>query len=156
MLQGSTQNAVMEVDLTKWVYDHTKQISVTTCKEIVQESLKTNKSLLILALIEVESNFISTAVSNKGAMGLGQIMPGVHEKELIVKGIIKERRDLFDIIPNIRATNHVLSSCLNQSKGDVSKALELYLGGQDGYYIKKISANFMNLYVLVNESGIKP
>lgn len=137
-----------EAALTKWVYDHSKQISLATCKEIVQESLKTDKPLLMLSLIEVESNFVLTAVSSKGAMGLTQVMPGIHEKELIAKSIIKERRDLFDVIPSVRAGNLVLSSCLKQSKDDVPKALELYLGGQDGWYVKRILSNLANLDLL--------
>ena len=137
-----------EVALTKWVYEHSKQTSLATCKEIVQESLKTDKPLLMLSLIEVESNFVITAVSIKGAMGLSQVMPGIHEKELIAKSIIKERRDLFDIIPSVRAGNLVLSSCLKQSKDDVPKALELYLGGQDGWYVKRILSNLANLDLL--------
>jgi len=135
--------------LTKWVYEHSKQISRTGCKEIVQECLKTNKALLIIALIATESEYNQTAVSPKGATGLTQVMPGVWEKDLISKGIIKERRDLFDLIPSVRAGDYVLSSCLVQSKGDVTKALELYLGGQDGYYVKRILSNLANLYVLV-------
>ena len=138
--------------LTKWIYDHSKQISKEACKEIAEECLKTNKPLALLAIMEAESNFVPTAVSSKGAIGLGQIMPGVHEKELIGRGIIKERRDLFDITPNIRATHHIFSMCLTQSKGDVPKALEMYLGGQDGAYVKRILSNLANLYI-ISESG---
>jgi len=137
----------VRVELTKWVYNHSKQISMANCKEIVEESMKTNKPLLLLALIEVESNYVPTAVSSKGALGLTQVMPNVHEKTLITKGIIKEKRDLFDIAPSIRAGNYVLDTCLSSSKGDVSKALEGYLGGQDKWYVNRILANLANLYL---------
>lgn len=134
--------------LTKWVYEHSKQISLTTSREIAKEAMKTNKPLLMLALIEVESNFVPTAVSNKGAIGLTQVMPVYHEKSITAKGIIKERRDLFDVVPSIQAGNFVLDSCLTQSKGDVSKALESYLGGQDKWYVNRILSNLANLYML--------
>lgn len=141
--------AKAEAILTKWVYEHSKQISAATCKTIVQESLKTNKPLLIIALIEVESNFTPTAISSKGAIGLTQVMPGVWEKELISKGIIKERRDLFNVVPSVSAGDMILSFFLKQSKGDVTKALESYLGGQDVSYVKRILSHLANLYVLV-------
>lgn len=141
----------IEPILVKWVYDHSKQISARTCDEIVKECMKTDKPLLIIAVMDVESNFIQSAVSSKGAIGLGQIMPGVHEKELIKKGIIKEKRDLFDIAPNIQAMNYVLNMNLVQSKDDVPKALELYLGGQDGYYVKRILSSLANLYIICSK-----
>jgi len=147
-LTSTSDKETVEKVLTKWVYEHSKQISLNTSKEIVKESMKTNKPLLMLALIEVESNFVPTAVSNKGAIGLTQVMPVYHEKSITAKGIIKERRDLFDVVPSIQAGNFVLDSCLTQSKGDVSKALESYLGGQDKWYVNRILSNLANLYML--------
>jgi len=143
------KSEVCEKVLTKWIYEHSKQISMQTSGEIVKEVMKTNKPLLILAIAEIESNFIPSALSSKGAMGLTQVMPSVHEKELISKGMIKERRDLFDIVPSIRAGNYVLDFCLTQSKDNVPKALELYLGGQGGHYVKRILSSLANLYVAV-------
>ena len=101
--------------------------------------------------MEVESNFVPSATSTKGALGLTQVMPGVWEKDLIAKGIIKERRDLFDIGPSIAAGDYVLGVFIKESKGNVEKALEKYLGGRDGAYVKRIYANLANLYVIAGE-----
>jgi soluble lytic murein transglycosylase-like protein len=150
VITDSKRKAVNDA-MVKWVYEHSSKISRAGCQEIVFEAGKTNKSLLLLAVICAESEFTTTAVSSKGAMGLTQVMPGVWEQHLIKKGIIKERRDLFDIGPSVAAGNEVLSICIKDSKGDVTKALERYLGGQDGIYTKRILSNLGNLYVMVEE-----
>jgi soluble lytic murein transglycosylase-like protein len=137
--------------LETWVYEHSARISRADVVEIVFEARKTNKALLLLALMEIESNFIPSATSSRGAMGLTQVMPGVWEQHLIKKGIIKERRDLFDIGPSVAAGNEVFDLCLKETKGDVIKALERYLGGQDGAYTKRILNNLAVLYIMVEE-----
>ncbi len=136
--------------LVKWVYDHSNRISMAACEEIVKESIKTNKPLLLLALIEVESNFVPSATSNKGAVGLTQVMFDIHKEGLVKLGIVKDKRDLYDIIPSVRAGNFVVDACLARSKGDVPKALEYYLGGRDGVYMNKILSNLANLYILTH------
>lgn len=145
------QQARLETKLSKWIYDHSTRISTKTCIEIAREIAKTNKPNLILAIITVESENVPSAVSNKGAKGLGQIMFKSHSDVLIKGGIVKEERDLFDIIPNIRATDYVISACLKQSQNDVSKALTGYLGGQDGWYVKRILEHNANLDILVSQ-----
>lgn len=145
-----------EETLTLWVYNHSVRISKPSANLIVKESLKTSKPLLVLALIDAESEFTPTAFSKKEAIGLTQVMFDIHGKELFKAAIIKERRDLFDIIPSIQAGEWVLNSCLTQTKGDVPKALERYLGGKDGAYLQRILTNLANLYVLTrNLDGIK-
>jgi soluble lytic murein transglycosylase-like protein len=142
--------------LTKWVYDNTDKISLpghgisrTMAKEIVKEVMRYKKSLLLLALIEAESRFIPTAVSNKGAIGLTQVMFNTHAKLLKEAEIAKEKRDLFNIQPSVAAGNLILIIYLEKTNGDVKKALELYLGGSDGTYLNRILLNLANLYVLV-------
>jgi hypothetical protein len=137
--------------LVKWVYEHSNRISRADCNEIVFEVMKSNKPLLLLALMEVESNFVPNAISNRGALGLTQVMPGIWEKDLITRGIILERRDLFNIGPSIAAGDYVLSVFLKEAKGDVAHTLEKYLGGRDGAYVKRIFGNLANLYIIVGE-----
>jgi len=134
--------------LTDWVYERSNRISRGTCKLIVQEAMKTPKPLLLLSIMDVESNFVPTATSIKGAMGLCQIMPGVWEKEMMTKGVIKERRDLYDIRPNILVGGYVLHIFMVETKSDAEKALEKYLGGRDGVYVKKILNNLAHLYYI--------
>lgn len=134
--------------LTKWVYDHSNRISYETAKLTAQESIKTGKPLLMLALMEVESNFVPTAVSNKGAIGLTQIMYGVHEKAILKSGIATNKRDLFNVGPSIQAGHLILNDYLKQSNGKIKGALELYLGGRDGHYLQKILLNLAELYLI--------
>jgi soluble lytic murein transglycosylase-like protein len=139
-----------KVALIDWVYNKSNRISRKTFTEIVGEAMKYQKPLLLLSIMEVESNFIPTANSPKNALGLMQVMPGVWDKDLIAKGIIKERRDLYDIEPAVKAGNYVFGICLMQAKGDVEKAMEYYLGGKDGAYTKRILANLATLYLLTD------
>lgn len=134
--------------LTKWVFEKSTKISMQTAETIVKEAMKVEKPLLMLALIEVESSFVPTSLSNKGAFGLTQVMPKVHGKMLKEAKIIKDDRDLFDIQPSIQAGNLILNGYLKDSKGDISKALERYLGGKDGAYLHKILVNLASLYIL--------
>ena len=136
--------------LSNWVYSRSIRISRDTCKKIVEETIKYQKPLLLLSIMEVESHFVPTATSSKNAMGLMQVMPGIWDKDLIAKGIIKERRDLYDIEPSIKAGNYVFNLCLVRSKGDVEKALEYYLGGKDGVYVKRILTSLSTLYILTD------
>jgi hypothetical protein len=140
---------VVETRLVKWVYDHSNKISMKTAKIIVDESMKTNKPLLILALSQVESEFVPTAVSNMGAKGITQVMWKYHGTDLIKAGICKEERDLFDPDISIKAGNFVLDGCLKQGV-DIEKALKAYLGGKDGFYKNRITENLANLYLLAN------
>lgn len=137
--------------LVEWVYSHSSRISKDTCKIIVDECMKTNKPLLMLALIQVESEFSPTVISDRGAIGLCQVMFPSHEKALISAGIIKEKRDLFDIPCSIKAGNFIITGMLKSSSGDIVKALNLYLGGYNVTYQHRILANLGTLYILTQE-----
>jgi soluble lytic murein transglycosylase-like protein len=150
------RDEAIQIILTSWVCNKTDKINLpghgisrATANEIVKEAMRYKKPLLLLALIEMESGFIPTAVSSKGAIGLTQIMFNTHAKLLKEAEIAKEKRDLFDIKPSIAAGNLILITYLEKSNGDVKKALELYLGGSDGAYLNRILLNLANLYVLV-------
>ena len=138
--------------LVDWVLAKSAHISSQTAKSIVKEAMATDKPLLVLAIIPVESEFVSSAVSKKGAIGLMQVMFDVHKDMLIKRGIIKDKRDLFDIEPNIQAGNAILDMYLGECKGDVASALERYLGGKDGEYLRRILSNLANLYLLTGNN----
>jgi len=143
----------MEVCLIKWIYDNSERISRATCEEIAQKVMETKYPLLILAIIEVESmKFTPGALSPKiGAIGWCQVRYEVHSASLIKAGIIKEKRDLWDIGSNIKAGAFIFEMYLRQNKGDISKTLESYLGGKDGAYLLRVLINHANLSVLVSQ-----
>lgn len=73
---------------------------------------------LVVALIACESRFRPNAVSPKGAMGLGQLMPGTARSHGI--------RDPFDPVQNVYVTVKYLERELARWQGD-SNRLELVL-----------------------------
>lgn len=77
---------------------------------------------LVLAIIEVESNFNSFAVSRVGAVGLMQVMP------FWVKEIGKPKDNLFRISTNLRYGCTILRFYLDKEKGNQTRALARYNG----------------------------
>jgi soluble lytic murein transglycosylase-like protein len=77
---------------------------------------------LVLALIEVESNFNRWAISSAGARGLMQIMP------FWLKEIGRPNDNLFDVATNLRFGCTILRYYLDIAKGDLTEALARYNG----------------------------
>ena len=88
---------------------------------------------LILALIEVESNYDRFAISSAGAQGLMQIMP------FWLDEIGHPQDNLFHIGTNIRLGCTILSYYLKREKGNLFKALARYNGSVGkSWYPKRI------------------
>lgn len=91
---------------------------------------------LVLAVIEVESNFDRFAVSRAGAQGLMQVM-SFWLDELDV-----EHANLFDPALNLRMGCTILRHYLDRENGDIPRALARYNGsaGQTWYPDRVLTA----------------
>lgn len=80
---------------------------------------------LLLALIEVESGYDSSAVSGKGAEGLLQVMPFVAREIADELEMDFEGAGLRDVETNVKIGSHYLGK-LVQRYGNLTMALEAY------------------------------
>ncbi len=77
---------------------------------------------LVLAVIEVESNFDRYAISSAGALGLMQVMPfWLHE-------IARPSDNLFHMPTNLRMGCTILKFYLDKERGNLTRALARYNG----------------------------
>lgn len=98
---------------------------------------------LVLAVIDVESNFDRFAISNAGAQGLMQVMP------FWLKEIGQPRDSLFNVATNLRMGCTILKFYLKKEKGDLTRALARYNGSLGRYkYTNKV-------FTLLNERWYK-
>lgn len=151
----STSNKIEQAkpQLVKWVYKHSR-ISKKMAEEIVDNVKESSCPLFLLALMRTESNFNPTAVSSKGAMGLGQIMP-MHKKALKEAGILEEMRDVFNIPTAVKATEFIWELKMSVAGGDINKALALYLGTHNTSYVNRILKDYFHLNYLCRKPLMK-
>lgn len=100
-----------------------KKISHKELEPVVQEASRYYNlpPPLIKAVIRVESNFVPTATSPKGAQGLMQLMPGTAED--------LEVRDAYDIRENVWAGTRYLGMLLQRFNNQLPLALAAYNAG---------------------------
>ncbi len=97
---------------------------------------------LVMAVIQIESNFNPKAVSRAGARGLMQVMP------FWLKEIGRAGDDLFNAKTNLRMGCTILRHYLDKENGNIIKALGRYNGslGSFRYPRKVLSALRNNWY----------
>ena len=86
------------------------------------ETLWGDNAPLIAAMIAAESNYKEGVVSDKGAVGLMQIVPSAHPK--LTKG-----KNLKDPAVNVAIGKKIFKDLLVKYDGDVTKALQAYHSG---------------------------
>ena len=139
-------------EIIDWIMRKSSRVPRTLAKTIARECAKTDHPVIILALIARESSFNPFARSKAGAIGLGQILPKVWFDELSKKGLVREKRDLFDPVINIRCTNFVFNETLKRSNGNLSVALARYVGGgSNSAYVRDVLVNIGELVVLLGD-----
>lgn len=105
--------------------------------EVITEQAKLHNidPLLIVALIQVESNFKDNALSKKGAKGLMQLLPNtakyIHSKDS--KGI-NDFTNLYDMETNIKLGTAYMDYLLKKTKGNMEHALIAYNMGPGNMY----------------------
>lgn len=88
---------------------------------------------LVMAIVDVESNFNQFAISRAGARGLMQIMP------FWLKKIGKPGDSLFNMKTNLRFGCTILKYYLKRENGNITAALARYNGSGGKYrYPKKV------------------
>ncbi|MDD5331137.1 MAG: lytic transglycosylase domain-containing protein [Sulfuricella sp.] len=80
------------------------------------------ESALLHAVISVESHYIPTAVSNRGAVGLMQLMPGTAKRYGVANA--------FDPVQNVHGGAKYLRDLLVMFNSDLSLALAAYNAGE--------------------------
>lgn len=103
---------------------------------------------LVLALMEVESNFDKFAISKAGARGLMQVMPFWRDE------IGSEKDNLFDIETNIRYGCAILTIYLDRERKKLAPALARYNGSYGrGEYPSRVLNSFYNRWFVRLENG---
>ena len=96
---------------------------------------------LIIHIIHRESRFKPLARSNKGAVGLMQIMLKSHKDKLKKMGIKPE--EAYHIGNNIQLGCQIFREYFDETH-DVEKTLLKYVGGEHNGYVKDILTGFTN------------
>ena len=120
---------------------------------LIDNAKKSNyvKPSLALAVAQVESNFNANAISNKGAIGIMQIMPKTARD---MYGVPKHK--LFDPVINIKIGISFLDHLIKKYKGRIDIALSHYNGGSAvGKWpnVKIIPATYIYVLKVLNKSS---
>ncbi|MDH5258000.1 MAG: lytic transglycosylase domain-containing protein [Gammaproteobacteria bacterium] len=122
----------MNTRLRKRVKDNSERINLLNM--IHAEARRANlQPELVMAVIQIESNFDRWAISRVGARGLMQVMP------FWLKEIGRPGDDLFNAKTNLRMGCTILRHYLDKENGNLIKALGRYNGSLGSYrYPRKV------------------
>ena len=92
---------------------------------------------LVQAIVAVESAFEPRAVSDKGAVGLMQVLPATGERYGVRGDAKRSARDkLFDPATNLRVGTRYLRDLLARFENDLSLALAAYNAGEGAVTVR--------------------
>ena len=157
---STVPSAVVQTEVTvppkviDWMMKKSTRLPRSIAQEIAQECFKTKYPIILLALMARESSFNPFVRSKAGAIGLGQIHPKFWADKLKRNGLIREVRDLYDPVVNVRCTHFVFLSCLRKTNNDLPEALQRYVGGKNTAYVKDILLNIGELVILLEQTSL--
>lgn len=150
--RGINSSRPSENDILKLILRFSDELSSSDAKKLAQliveecENYEIDPSL-ILAVIQVESNFSPQAVSHKGAIGLMQVMPSTGEYLAEKLGItISGRRELHDPFLNVRLGIYYLA-LLEDRFDSIEEALSAYYYGPSKFESNRYLAREFPRYV---------
>ena len=151
LLQQAIQNSDSfedRFDAEVWLLDMSNRLKkkiknpekrLQLLRQIHQEAKKAElHPELVLAVIDVESNFDRFAISTAGAQGLMQVMP------FWLKEIGQPRDSLFNVRTNLRMGCTILKYYIKKEKGDLTRALARYNGSLGRYKYPNKVFKFLN------------
>jgi soluble lytic murein transglycosylase len=140
---GVSRHSTLSIEVfQKFIHQSSERMYPRLSREIVQAAIKYSDKydlspILVLAVVEAESQFYPFALSKKNAKGLMQINPDANQGLLLQEGIFKEPSDIFDPDRNIEAGCFLLRKFINESP-DFNTALDKYLGADSSPYKSEI------------------
>jgi soluble lytic murein transglycosylase-like protein len=133
-VERENQNLQTEVRVRQTLAKHGRRLSSAETERVVASILEARdrygiSSEVLLAVIETESGFNTRAMSNKGALGLMQLMPATgHEMARDLDIEWKGKEMLYDPAINIRLGSEYLHRMF-QRFGHADNALAAYNAG---------------------------
>ncbi|NLX85369.1 MAG: transglycosylase SLT domain-containing protein [Synergistaceae bacterium] len=129
------------------------QVAWREASALVYYSTKYNVPIdLSVGIAKTESLFNPSAMSNRGACGVMQVMWKVHYGMLSAKGIATTKDHMFDPERGVEAGVLLLSGYI-KAYGTVQKALNRYYGGISVSYLKKVNKNMAMLQSHSEKTG---
>ncbi len=111
-----------------WIHNKHKNINYSKALDISEEIIIQSSNLdirpnILLALIDTESSFRTTAVSDKGAIGLTQVIPKYHKDLMHGRKLVSYRDAIF-------VGANVLKQYIVVHNGNIRRALKDYYGSR--------------------------
>lgn len=103
---------------------------LTAIKEAAEEFNVGYKTLL--AIVKVESGFMSKASNRGKSVGLMSVQLYWHKSKFL-------STNYYDVFDNVRVGTIIFKHCSEKSKGNLKKSLLCYNGGGDPMYVPKVT-----------------